>query len=175
MIIRSKDGTERQAPRSDDDDDQADQAQPGAQDAAGVESLESIGADAAQIEGGTAPGATQTTVPGMGNAENLKGALDMAKLMLRPMFAWWPEFDQVWSDGQVGAIAAAGGAVCDKHGWNFAEVLGNYGPYLMLVAATAPPAMATMAAIKQAKAAAADAERARRDGRTVQQPAAAAP
>jgi hypothetical protein len=160
MMIRPK-------PAADQVDQADDQADGGGDqlDAASLESLDSIAADAAMLDGGTAPGAAQaTSVPGMGNAENLKGALDMAKLMLRPMFTWWPDFEQVWSDGQVGAIANAGGMVCDKHGWNFAEVLGNYGPYIALVAATAPPAMATMAAIKQAKAAAADAERARRNG-----------
>jgi hypothetical protein len=79
--------------------------------------------------------------------------------MLAPAFAWWPDFDRVWSDQQIDGIAAAGGAVCDRHGWDFGAALGNYGPYIALAAATAPPVLATHGAIKAARAAAARAER----------------
>lgn len=134
--------------------------------------LDAIALDAAAIEGEGAPGASQAALPGMGNAENIQGALAMAKLMLGPVFAWWPEFDQVWSDGQIQGISGAAGLVCDKHGWNFGEAIGQYGPYLALVAATAPPVIATVSAVKAAKRAAAEAERREREGRPA--PAAAA-
>jgi hypothetical protein len=137
--------------------------------APGADALDAITFD--DVEGEGAPEKAEPA-PGMGNAENLEMALKMAKALLTPMFAFWPQFDQVWSDSQVERIAGAGGAVCDKHGWDFGGALGQYGPYIALAAATAPPVMATAMAIRAEKAARAAAERAASEGRAAQ-PAAA--
>jgi heme exporter protein D len=145
---------------------QVDQAEQGAAalSADTLADLDAIARDAAAVEGGApAPGGAAAPT-GFSNAENLQGALSMAKLMIAPMFAWWPEFDRVWSDDQVKQISFAGGAVCDKHGWDFSAAMGNYGPYIALAVATAPPVLATHQAIKLAKAQAAAAERQAREG-----------
>jgi heme exporter protein D len=63
-----------------------------------------------------------------------------------------PDFPQVWSDQTLQAIAESGGAIMDMHGWNMAELFGRWGPYIALVAATAPPAMVTMVHLKKKRA-----------------------
>lgn len=85
------------------------------------------------------------------NAAELQGALMMAKMMVKPMFHWWPDFDKVWSDEQIGAISESGGVIFERHGWSVGGILSQYGPYIGLIAATAPPCVATYGAIKAHK------------------------
>jgi len=87
------------------------------------------------------------------NAMELQGALAMAKLMVKPMFAWWPDFEKVWSDDQIAQISEHGGVIFERHGWSVGGILSEWGPYIGLIAATAPPAVATYGAIKAHKAA----------------------
>jgi hypothetical protein len=82
------------------------------------------------------------------NAAELLGALEMARMMVAPMFSWWADFDRVWSDSTLKGIAQGGGAVMERHGWTMGGVLGEWGPYLALIGATAPPAFATYKAIQ---------------------------
>ncbi len=132
--------------------------------APGADALDAIAADLGTIEGEGEP-AKPEPAPGMGNLENLTMALTLAKTILTPMFAWWPEFDQVWSESQVEKIAAGGAAVCDKHGWDFGGALGTYAPYIALGVATVPPVVLTARAIARAKAEAAEAAKANAEGR----------
>ena len=86
------------------------------------------------------------------NAAELQGALTMAKLMVKPLFSWWPDFERVWSDDQISQISEHGGVIFERHGWSVGGVLSEWGPYIGLIAATAPPAVATYGAIKAHKA-----------------------
>lgn len=81
-------------------------------------------------------------------AADLLGALQLARAMVTPLFAWWPDFGQVWNDGQLEGIADAGGQVMDRHGWTMGGAMQEYGPYIALLGATAGPGLATYQAIK---------------------------
>lgn len=85
-------------------------------------------------------------------AGELRQALGMLRMMAAPAFAWWPEFRQCWSDSQLDAIAQAGAAVMQRHGLTMGDLFAQWGPYFALVTATAPPALATYAAIRQRRA-----------------------
>ena len=50
---------------------------------------------------------------------------------------------QVWNDGVLEQTAKAGAAVLERHGITMGQVMGQFGPYIMLVAAVAPPVMMT--------------------------------
>lgn len=105
-------------------------------------------AQAAAIEGG-APGAPGQTEAGAGNtAEELLAALTMARLILAPSLHWWDGFGQVWNDATLRGIADGGAAVMERHGWTMGGLISEWGPYLALIGATAPPAFATYQAIK---------------------------
>lgn len=105
-----------------------------------------------QLDGSANPDAPQRPqAPAADNAAELRAALEMARLMVRPMFAWWPQFDEVWSDRTIDGIATGGGAVMDKHGWTMGGALAEFGPYIALAGATIPPCIVTMQAIKQRK------------------------
>jgi hypothetical protein len=112
--------------------------------------LAAIAAEAARIEGEAAPPAVDgpPPPPTLTTAQELRGALDMARLMVAPMFGWWADFPRVWSDATLQGIAEAGGAVMDRNGWTMGGVWSEFGPYIALVGATAPPAFATVQAIK---------------------------
>lgn len=105
---------------------------------------------AENIDAGHAPTATPTTVEAVptNTAAELEGALTMARLMVEPMFAWWPEFKATWGDATIKAIADSGGAIMDRHGWSVGAVLGQWGPYIALIAAVGPPSFVTFQAIK---------------------------
>lgn len=128
--------------------------------------LDALAAEAAFIDAGAAgpaPGAT-TALPPSNNADDLRGALQLARVMLTPAFAWWPQFGEVWNDRTLDGIAAAGGQVMDRHGWTMGEVMTTWGPYVALAVATAPPVLATAQAVKAARRAAEEEERRRRAG-----------
>lgn len=92
----------------------------------------------------------QATIESM--AGELRQALAMIRLMAEPAFAWWTQYRECWSDRQLDAIAKAGAAVMQRHGLTMGELFAQWGPYIALATATAPPALATYAAIKHRKA-----------------------
>ena len=141
---------------SDADDD----VEPDAGQAQTIENadLDAILVDANEIEGGPAPSSAEVQAVSVANADQIKGALMLAKVMLSPAFAWWDKFDDTWSEPQIASIGQAAGAVCDLHGWNAGDALGKWAPYIALGVCTAPPVMATVQAVKAAKKAAAEAE-----------------
>lgn len=95
-----------------------------------------------------APGAVAAAVPASNTAAELEGVLQMVRMLAAPACAWWPEFGQVWNDGQLRAIADAGAQVMDKHGWTVGETMSKWGPYVALIGATLPPAAVTWQAVK---------------------------
>lgn len=105
---------------------------------------------AQNIDAGHRPTDTPATVEALptNTAAELESALTMARLMVAPMFNWWPEFGATWNDATVRAISESGGAIMDKHGWSVGAVLGQWGPYIALIAAVGPPAFVTFQAIK---------------------------
>jgi len=119
------------------------QGQPAASDDAAWASIE---AEAAQLGAGQ-PGAVAAQ-PQSTTAQDLRGALEMVRLMAAPMFADWPDFGRVWSDQVLQATADSGGAIMDRHGWSVGELLGQWGPYIGLIAAVAPPGLATYQHLK---------------------------
>ncbi len=113
-------------------------------------------AEAAALEGGppvagSAEAAQAETAQLAQTAEELRQALDMARLMVRPMFGWWQHFDATWSDRALAGIAAGGAAVMVKHGWTMGELFAEWGPYIALAGATLPPTLVTYGAIRQRK------------------------
>jgi len=114
-----------------------------------------LAAQADMIEAGAAPGGPAMPAQAADNTdEELLAALTMARLMLAPAMGWWSEFGQVWNDATLRGIAEGGAAVMRKHGWTMGGLLSEWGPYLALIGATAPPAFATYQAMKQRKEAA---------------------
>lgn len=109
--------------------------------------LDALAAQAADLEGAALPPG-EAPPPPPDTAGELRQALDLARALAAPSFAWWPDFERVWSDAALDRIAQAGAAVMELHGWTVGDMLGRWGPYLALVGATAPPALATWAAIR---------------------------
>ncbi|MES2249220.1 MAG: hypothetical protein V4645_18210 [Pseudomonadota bacterium] len=83
------------------------------------------------------------------NESELLVTLQAIRAMAFPMLAMVVDegrmsaLGQVWNDGVLGASAAAGAAVLEKHGWSMGSLMGDYGCYVMLVAALAPPVVMT--------------------------------
>lgn len=120
------------------------QAAPGADQAA--ESAQEWGQIEADLGAGAAP--VPAAPVETNTAAELLGALQLARAMVTPLFTWWPDFGQVWGDGQLQGIADAGGQVMDRHGWTMGGAMSEYGPYIALLGATAGPGLATYQAIK---------------------------
>ncbi|WP_371086035.1 hypothetical protein [Variovorax sp. RCC_210] len=83
------------------------------------------------------------------NESELLVTLQAIRAMAFPMLAMVTDEQRmnalagVWNDGVLGASAAAGAAVLEKHGWTMGSLMGDYGCYVMLVAALAPPIVMT--------------------------------
>lgn len=83
------------------------------------------------------------------NESELLVTLQAIRAMAFPMLAMVTDeqrmnaLGNVWNDGVLGASAAAGAAVLEKHGWSMGSLMGDYGCYVMLVAALAPPVVMT--------------------------------
>lgn len=83
------------------------------------------------------------------NEGELLMTLEMIRAMVFPLLGQVTPEDrmrqlgQVWNDGVLKASAVAGAAVMEKHGWSMGSVMGNYGCYVMLAAALAPPIIQT--------------------------------
>lgn len=122
---------------------------PAALDADMARELAALQGEAAAVEGhapaapGAAPQATDADT-----AAELLGALEMARMMVAPMFAWWPEFAATWSDAQLEKIAEGGAAVMQRHGWTLGGLFSEFGPYIALAGATLPPAFVTYQAMQ---------------------------
>lgn len=114
--------------------------------------LAALEAQAAALESAAAPAALPGAAPAMSTADELLSTLQMVRMMAAPVCAWWPEFGTVWSDAQIGQIAASGGQIMDRNGWTMGETMSTYGPYIALIGATLPPAAATYVAIQQHRA-----------------------
>lgn len=82
-------------------------------------------------------------------AAELLGALQLARVIVSPAFAWWPDFARTWSDPQLQAIAQAGADVMTRQGWTMGEVMATWGPYIALAGATLPPSLVTYQAIRE--------------------------
>ncbi|HZX86483.1 MAG TPA: hypothetical protein VFF19_23130 [Reyranella sp.] len=91
------------------------------------------------------------------NEAELLVTLQAIRAMAFPMLAMVTDEErmaalgQVWNDGVLGASAAAGAAVMEKHGWTMGGVMGQYGCYVMLVAALAPPIVMTKKILEKPK------------------------
>lgn len=59
---------------------------------------------------------------------------------------------EIWSDAQLGDLAMPLLAVMERHGGQVNAFLERYGPYVMLIAAAAMPAIATIRAVRDHKA-----------------------
>lgn len=123
-------------------------------DGAGLDALAGIEREALALESeGAAPGGPVGPGPqGPDTAAELLQVLELVRGMARPLFADWPDFGQAWGDQTLQAMASHGGAIMDRHGWTMGEAMSQWGPYIGLLAATAPPALATMAHLKHRKA-----------------------
>lgn len=115
--------------------------------------LDALAAQAAAIEGAAAPAAPGqgAGVPQLSTADELRAALEMARLVVAPAFRWWPDFGAVWSDGTLRGIADAGAAVMERHGVTMGEVWSQWGPYIALAGATLPPSLVTYQAMAERK------------------------
>ena len=122
-------------------------------------SFADLAGEAELIDTGSAvPRTALATVPPdpvAAQARELLDVLTLARQIVKPMFAWWPEFGDVWADQQLASVADAGALVMDKHGWTTGAMFQEFGPYIALGMATVPPAIATHQAIKARKAQAA--------------------
>lgn len=106
-------------------------------------------AQAKALEGAAAPVVGQAPAAAVDTTDaELLAALTMARVMVAPMFDWWPDFGRVWSDQALQRIAGAGAEVMRRHGLTMAGVMGQWGPYIGLAVATAPPAFVTYKAIQ---------------------------
>jgi hypothetical protein len=116
--------------------------------------LDVLAARAAELEGQHAPPPPPGTPEPMtpeDTAHELRGALEMVRLMASPAFAWWPQFGQVWSDQTLQAMATNGAVIMERHGWTVGQALAEWGPYIGLIGATLPPALATYQAVQTRK------------------------
>ena len=87
-----------------------------------------------------------------GLKEDLFNALKMAQSVGRGG-VWWlsdEDFERQWGDRTLRGIAQPGAEIMHRHGWDVAGVMGRYGPYIALLAAVAPPTIATVQAYKTA-------------------------
>lgn len=122
----------------------------------GAAALDALEREANALEGAHEQAAAtaeaeQQQAQAASTAEELRGALELARMMAAPAFAWWPDFGACWSDRQLHAISESGAAVMLKHGWSMGELLSKWGPYFALAGATIPPALATYGAIQHRK------------------------
>lgn len=111
--------------------------------------LSHLMAEAHQLETGAAPAGPAAEAAPDNSAAELLGALQMARMMVAPMFTWWAEFGRVWGDDTLQGIAQGGALVMQRHGWTMGGVMGEFGPYIALAGATLPPSFVTYQAIKQ--------------------------
>jgi hypothetical protein len=85
--------------------------------------------------------------------EDLTSALDMAAAAAQPAMWWLSEeqFTQLWGKPVRKGIAEPGAEIMRRHGLTLGGIMGQYGPYIGLVAALAPSVAATVSVYKQKK------------------------
>lgn len=84
---------------------------------------------------------------------DLLSALDMAAAPAQPAM-WWltPEqFDALWGKKVRQAIAESGAVIMRRHGLSIGGLMGQYGPYIGLVAVLGPSVAGTVAVYKAEK------------------------
>lgn len=123
-------------------------------EAAPVAGFEDLAAEASSLEGGppvegTPEAAASQAQQHQQTSAELLQALTMARMLVQPMFGWWPDFIRVWGDPTLKGIADGGAAVMQRHGWTMGDLFEKWGPYLALAMATIPPSAVTWQAIKQ--------------------------
>ena len=129
------------------------QADPGTTDQPNTKNpeLAALVREAAQMDA-SAAGAAAAPVS-TSTADELGEALNLLRAVARPLFSDWPDYGrEVWTDKQLTAISAAGGAIMDRHGWTMGELFAEWGPYIALIGATAPPALMTWQHLRSRKA-----------------------
>lgn len=85
-------------------------------------------------------------------ADELVEALKLVRAMGAAPMAWWDQYHIVWSDKALDGIAQAAAAVMQRHGWTMSDAWAKLGPYIALIAATAPPSLVTWQAVKNRQA-----------------------
>lgn len=115
--------------------------------------LAALEAEAAALDAAAVPAPPAAVVQAEAQrAEDTVAALlevlQFARSMAAPAMSWWADFGAVYSDEALHKIAAAGAVVMDRHGWTLGEMFEQWGPYVALAAAVAPPALATVHAFK---------------------------
>lgn len=91
------------------------------------------------------------------NEAELLVTLETIRAMVFPLLAMVTPAEKmqalasVWHDGVLGQSASAGAMVMEKHGWSMGSVMGEYGCYVMLAAALAPPVILTRKIIAEPK------------------------
>jgi hypothetical protein len=124
----------------------------GATDATGGESLEALTREASRIDGaeGEAAASERREVAVQvvsNNAAELLAGLMLARGMAFPILPKRKadQLAQVWTDEVLESVSQAGAQVLALHGVQFGSMLGRYAPYIALIAALAPPMLATKA------------------------------
>lgn len=113
-----------------------------------IPGFDQIEAEAAALEGQAAAQAAPVAPPPSTNAADILGAVQLLRVMAKPMFADWPDYEVVWSDRTLQATADSAGAIMDRHGWTLGGIMEQWGPYIALVGAIAPPSLATYQHLK---------------------------
>lgn len=114
--------------------------------------------DAAPAAAAQAGAVAEAQAATAGNESELLVTLQAIRAMAFPMLAMVTDaqrmgaLGQVWNDDVLAQSAAAGAAVMEKHGWTMGSVMGQYGCYVMLVAALAPPIVMTKKILEVPKA-----------------------
>lgn len=141
-------------------------ADPAIEDAAvkpgGVEDLVDIAREADLLD--TAPAAAaqasqaaEVEAITQSNEAELLVTLQTIRAMVFPLLGMvtppekMQQLASVWHDGVLQASASAGALVMEKHGWSMGSLMGDYGCYVMLAAALAPPVIMTRKILAEPK------------------------
>ena len=117
-------------------------------------------APAAEAAAGAADDAAKVV---QSNENELLSTLETLRAMVFPVLSMVVDgqrmaaLAQVWSDQVLASSAQAGALVLAKHGIEITDVLGKFGPYVMLAAALAPPVFMTKKILEKPKVKPADA------------------
>jgi hypothetical protein len=118
------------------------------------ESLDDLAREADMLDAAPAAAASAGAIAAAEQLEatagaELFGVLQMVRGMVIPMLGVVVEaprlaaLESIWNDGVLERSAGAGAAIMARHGWTMGGVMGEYAPYIMLVAALAPPVIQT--------------------------------
>lgn len=130
--------------------------------AAGPESLANLEREADMLDAAPelavqAGQAAQAAEVVQSNEAELYGTLQAVRAMVFPLLAMVVDqarmaaLSNVWNDGVLQSTASAGAQVLERHGITMGQVMGQFGPYIMLVAAVAPPVVMTKKILEKPK------------------------